>query len=82
MLSTSLDVLGLAALVAGVFVLAGLGFALVALWPCLMFVAYTVGEDEDKAAARALARLAKRAAHVASAPARVRRRRRAQPKVA
>lgn len=54
MLSTLLDVLGLAALVAGVFVLAGPGYALLASCPALMFIAYAT---DDQAANVALKRL-------------------------
>lgn len=38
MFSASLELLGLAAIVAGVYVLAGLGFALLACGGCLLFV--------------------------------------------
>jgi hypothetical protein len=41
MLSTGLELLGLAALAAGVFVLAGLGWALIAVGACLLFVGYS-----------------------------------------
>lgn len=81
MLSDLLDVLGLAAIVAGVFVLAGLGACLLAAGAALMFTARAV---DDAAANRALSRILRAARRVATAPARVKRprRRRAKPQAA
>lgn len=77
MLSDLIDVLGLAAIVAGVFVLAGLGFALLTGGAVLMFVARAV---DDAAANRALSRVLRAARRVVTAPARVRRPRRRRAK--
>lgn len=80
MLSDLIDVLGLAAGVAGVFVLLGLGAALLALGVALMFTARAI---DDAAAHRALSRILRGARRVATAPARVKRpRRRSKPQVA
>jgi len=76
-LSDLIDVLGLAAIVAGVFVLAGLGFALLTGGAVLMFVARAV---DDAAANRALSRVLRAARRVVTAPARVRRPRRRRAK--
>lgn len=85
MLSDLLDVLGLAAFVAGVFVLAGLGWCLVAVCAALMFTARAV---DDQAANRAVVRVANRsrarARRLVTAPARVaaRARHRGKPRAA
>lgn len=82
MLSDLLDVLGLAAIVAGVFFLAGLGACLLAAGTALMFTARAV---DDAAANRALTRMLTAARRVAVFPvARVKRlkRRRAKPQAA
>jgi hypothetical protein len=50
--SDIVELLGLACLVAGVFVLLGLGFAFLAAGGCLLFVGQGI---DDKAVARALA---------------------------
>ena len=80
MFSDLIDVLGLAALVAGVFVLLGLGFALVALCPVLMLLARAVEGSGDAAAHRALTRVLAASRRVATAPARMKlpRRRKTQ----
>lgn len=82
MLSDLIDVLGLAAIVAGVFVLAGLGACLLAAGAALMFTARAV---DDAAANRALTRLLRAARRAAGAPvalAKRSRRRRAKPQAA
>lgn len=68
MLSDLLDVLGLAAVVAGVFVLLGVGACLLAGGAALMFTARAV---DDPAANRALSRIVARARRIASSPARI-----------
>lgn len=67
MFSDLIELLGLACLVAGVFVLLGLGAALLTAGGCLLLVG--AGVDDTKVAA-ALARAAGRARHAAGAPAR------------
>jgi len=71
-LSDLLDVLGLATIVAGVFVLAGLGACLLTAGAALMFTARAV---DDKAANRAFtrlhARIRSRARRAVAAPARL-----------
>lgn len=80
MLSDLTDVLGLAAIVAGVFVLAGLGFALLAGGAALMFTARAI---DDAAANRALSRILRAARRVVTAPARVKLpKRRTKPQAA
>lgn len=81
MFSDLIDVLGLAAIVAGVFVLAGLGWALLASGAVLMFIARAI---DDAAANRALTRIVRAARRVVTAPARVKlpRRRRSKPQAA
>lgn len=71
MLSDLIDVLGLAALVAGAFVLLGLGWALLVLCPVLMFLARAVEGEGDAAAHRALARVLTLGRRAVTAPARV-----------
>jgi hypothetical protein len=81
-LSDLIDVLGLAALVAGAFVLLGLGWALLVLCPVLMFLARAVEGDGDAAAHRALTRVLAGARRAVTAPARVKRPRRRKPQAA
>lgn len=82
MLSDLIDVLGLAAGVAGVFVLAGSGFALLAACVALMFVARALEGPGDAAAGRALTRVMRGARRVVTAPARVKLKRRTKPQAA
>jgi hypothetical protein len=70
-LSDLLDVLGLAAIVAGVYILLGPGASLLAGGAALMFTARAM---DDPAANRALSRLLARGRRVASSPARIVRR--------
>jgi len=76
-LSDLIDVLGLAALIAGVFVLAGLGWALLAAGAALMFTARAI---DDAAANRALSRILYALRRAVTAPTRVKRPRRRQAK--
>lgn len=82
MLSDLLDVLGLAAIVAGVFVILGLGACLLAAGGALMFTARAVEGDGDAAFLRLANRGRARARRMLTAPvriaARVRRRVKAQ----
>jgi hypothetical protein len=71
-ISTTFDVLGLAALVAGVLILAGLGFALIVACPCLMFIGWGIKPEEDRAAVVALARARARVRRALGAPRRLR----------
>jgi hypothetical protein len=65
--SDAIELLGLACLVAGVFVFLGLGWALLAACPCLLVVGYVT---DDEAVKRAVARQRARVRHAAGAPAR------------
>lgn len=56
MLSTLLELAGLAALVAGVFILTSLGWALIVSCPVLLFVGYSA-RDTPIPVGRAIARL-------------------------
>lgn len=74
MLSDLLDALGLALIVAGVFVLFGLGPCLLAGGAAVMFIAQGL---DDAAAASVLARLGRRVRASATAPGHALRRHRA-----
>jgi hypothetical protein len=74
--SDLIELMGLACLAAGVFVLLGLGAALLAAGGCLLFVGASV---DDAAILAALARAGARAGHAAGAPVRRMRARGAKP---
>jgi hypothetical protein len=77
--SDAIELLGLACLVAGVFVLLGLGAALLAAGGCLLIVGAGV---DDVAVFAALARAGARVRHAAGAPARRLRARSAKARTA
>lgn len=79
MFSDLIELLGLACLVAGVFVLLGLGAAFLAAGACLLFIGQGVN---DASAARALTRARTALGRSLSAPVRRVRTWRARPKVA
>jgi hypothetical protein len=79
MFSDAIELLGLACLVAGVFVLLGLGAALLAAGGCLLIVGAGV---DDVAVLAALARAGARARRAAGAPMRCVRARSAKPRTA
>lgn len=82
MLSDLLDVLGLLALVAGVFILLGAGWCLLAGGGALMFTARAVEGEGDAAFLRVLTRLRVRARRMATAPMRLAKRARRKPQAA
>jgi hypothetical protein len=77
--SDLIELMGLACLVTGVFVLLGLGAALLAAGGCLLFVGASV---DDAAILAALARAGVRARRAAGAPVRRMRARGAKPRTA